>query len=202
MGRIYADYIRQTVRKVGFPAKRSRDGRLEILLGGWSLGGLLSLEVARLLVHDVRVKVTGIVMIDSVYYQPDTKREIGSVGFQTDETGKTKNQILAQRAMTEARRMLSTWDYPTWEGKHAQDRPRVILLRATEPVPTKENEGTSTLDKRREDPQLGWGSYGEDFLEETIDIPGNHFSLAEMPHVVAMSAALKRACERLDLPTR
>jgi thioesterase domain-containing protein len=202
MGRIYTGYIRETVKKVGFPAKRHRDGRFEIFLGGWSLGGLLSLEVARQLAHDPRIKVTGVVMIDSVYDHLNTRREFSAVGFQTDETGKTKNQILVQRAMTEARRMISSWDYPTWEGKFAQERPRTILLRAMERVPTKEEEGPSSIDSFRDDPQLGWGDYMEDFLEDVVDIPGDHFTLAELPNISTTSAALKKACGRLDSPRR
>lgn len=198
MGRIYADYIRETVRKAGFPAKRHRDGRFEILLGGWSLGGLLSLEVARQLVSDTRIKVTGVVMIDSVYYKGAGRLEFSAVGFQTDESGKTRTQVLVQRAMTEARRMISSWDVPTWDGELARHRPRTVLLRATERVPTKEGEGESAVDRFRDDPQLGWGNHMADFLEEAVDVPGNHFSLAEQPHIDAVSAILKKVCERFD----
>lgn len=203
MGRIYADYIRTTVKKREFPTKRSRDGRSEILLGGWSLGGLLSLEVARQLAPDWRIKVVGIVMIDSVYYPgPKTQRELSSVGFQIDETGKTKNQILAQRSMTEARRMVASWEVPVWDGRFAEERPRTILLRATERLETKEDEGPSSLDRLRDDSQLGWGHHQEDFLEDVVDIPGNHFTLAEMPYIDKTSEALKMVCDRLDQPRR
>ncbi|KAL8404294.1 hypothetical protein RB594_009232 [Gaeumannomyces avenae] len=45
---------------------RNAVGRGPIILGGWSLGGLLSLEMARLLAGDRWLRVVGIVMIDSV----------------------------------------------------------------------------------------------------------------------------------------
>lgn len=199
MGRIYAEYVRDVVKKEKFPAKRRPDSRTEIMLGGWSLGGLLSLEVARQLALDPKVKVMGIVMIDSVYdHGANARRKFSAVGFQTEEEGKSKNQILTQRAMAEARRMIALWDIPVWEGSFAEDRPRMVLLRARESVPLKDETGPSMIDTFREDPQLGWGIQGQDFLEDVVDIPGHHFSLAEDPYIKDTSAALKKVCERFD----
>lgn len=201
MGRIYADYVRETVAKEKFPAKRREDGRTEILLGGWSLGGLLSLEVARQLALDPVVKVVAVVMIDSVYnHGANARRKFSVVGFQTEEEGKSKNQILTQRAMAEARRMIAMWEIPTWADNLAEERPRTILLKAKEPVPTRENEGPSMIDTFRDDPQLGWGNHQPGFLEDVVDIAGHHFSLAEDPHIKETSAVLKEVCERFDPP--
>lgn len=55
MARTYAQWIKGVVPQG------------EIILGGWSLGGLISLEVARILAEDSAICVIGIVMIDSVY---------------------------------------------------------------------------------------------------------------------------------------
>lgn len=203
MGRIYADYVRLAVAKPGFPAMKRPDGRKRILLGGWSLGGFLSLEVARQLAFDPAIQVTGIVMIDSPYHRRTggSGATYSSAGFDTDEEGKTPNQILAQRAMTEARRMMPSWWIPRWEEQYAKERPRIILLRAEEPVPVKEDEGESMIDIFRGDPKLGWDEHEDDMLEMVVDIPGNHFTLAELQYVSDTSAALKRVCEHLDEPS-
>ncbi|KND92893.1 hypothetical protein TOPH_02402, partial [Tolypocladium ophioglossoides CBS 100239] len=63
----YAKYIMQTVLQAKFPAKRNSDGSINILLGGWSFGGMLSLEVAKLLADDCVVHIVGILMVDTVY---------------------------------------------------------------------------------------------------------------------------------------
>ncbi|KAM0254574.1 hypothetical protein ACHAQJ_006609 [Trichoderma viride] len=68
MAYMYATWIRETVLEKNFPARRRNlDGSTNIMLGGWSLGGLLSMEVARQLAVDDVVRVVGILMIDSVY---------------------------------------------------------------------------------------------------------------------------------------
>ncbi|KAL6900386.1 Alpha/Beta hydrolase protein [Trichoderma evansii] len=67
MAFLYASWIRKTVQDKDFPAKkRNMDGSTSIFLGGWSLGGLLSMEIARQLAVDDVVRVAGILMIDSV----------------------------------------------------------------------------------------------------------------------------------------
>lgn len=68
MAFLYASWIRKTVQDKDFPAKkRNMDGSTSIFLGGWSLGGLLSMEIARQLAMDDVVRVSGILMIDSVF---------------------------------------------------------------------------------------------------------------------------------------
>ncbi|KOS18181.1 Conidial yellow pigment biosynthesis polyketide synthase [Escovopsis weberi] len=68
MARLYASWVKRTVAARGFPVKRRNgDGTVSVLLGGWSLGGLLSLEVARRLAGDPVVRVVGILMVDSAF---------------------------------------------------------------------------------------------------------------------------------------
>jgi thioesterase domain-containing protein len=68
MAHLYARWIRETVLEKDFPARRKNiDGSTSIMLGGWSLGGLLSMEIARQLAVDNVVRVVGILMVDSIY---------------------------------------------------------------------------------------------------------------------------------------
>ena len=59
MGRLYAKLIRKEVLKPTFPGPRNCDESVDILLGGWSLGGLLSMQVAKELEDDMTVRVMG-----------------------------------------------------------------------------------------------------------------------------------------------
>ncbi|KAJ2976488.1 hypothetical protein NQ176_g4922 [Zarea fungicola] len=54
----YVKRVKATVAAPNFPAKRKGKKPVDILVGGWSLGGMTSLEVARQLAgdEDVRVK--------------------------------------------------------------------------------------------------------------------------------------------------
>lgn len=197
MGRLYAKRIRLAVAQPHFPAKKKADGTVDVLLGGWSLGGLLSLEVARLLADDCVVRVVGILMVDSVCPgRPDDYR--GPVAPpDTSEESKTKNQILAQRCMAEARRMVGEWDVPTWQGRYASKRPRMVLLRATDYIPTRP-PGTSGLDINREDPILGWGCHDDAMFDHVVDVQGHHFDLFDMDRIGSTTAAIRQGLDRLE----
>ncbi|RDA88526.1 hypothetical protein CP532_6620 [Ophiocordyceps camponoti-leonardi (nom. inval.)] len=194
MGRLYAKRIRTTVTRSGFPARRNPDGTVDVLLGGWSLGGLISLEVAKELAGDGIVRVIGILMVDSVFpfCRPDN---VNVAALDTSEENKTKNQILSTRCMAEAHRMVTAWELPA--GKPAE----VVLLRATGHVPT-EGAGINLLDVYREDALLGWGRHDEDMLDAVLDVEGHHFDLFAFERIPATTAAMKKGLDMLDYRTR
>ncbi len=204
MGRLYASWIRDAVRDPDFPAKRrGLHQRVDILLGGWSLGGLLSLEVARQLVDDAEVRVRGIVMIDSVYpggHDPASRARWEARPL--DEEGKSHNQILSGRAMREARRMVGRWTIPTWDGEKSEStadgRPPMVLLRAKESVPEESDSQHRGLDVNRADKMLGWGAYDASLFRDVIDIEGHHFNIFEQERIPDITAALIKALAKLD----
>ncbi|KAL6879867.1 Alpha/Beta hydrolase protein [Trichoderma longibrachiatum] len=236
MGRLYARWIRETVLEDGFPARaRNPDGSVSIMLGGWSLGGLLSLEVARQLADDAAVRVTGILMIDSVYpgkssasaaplLSPPVKRfaepkmrEIkldDDVSSEEDtssdeaptttttttttmDSGLTQNQIRSKRCMAEAVRMIREWRLPEWPGRLYHRRPRVVLLRAKEYVPTKDGRMVG-LDLNREDEMLGWGDYDDEMFCDVMDVEGHHFDIFAFERIDGITRAVKKGLERLE----
>lgn len=197
MGRLYAKHVRETVAQADLAAPRGPDGRANILLGGWSLGGLLSLEVAKVLVDDDQVRVVGILMVDSVYPAPGSRLERDAVALETAEEGKSKSQVLAQRCMAEARRMAAHWQVPLWDGLAMGKRPKIILLRAEEHIPTN-GLGTSTLDWQREDSMLGWGNHDETMFEAVMDVEGHHFDLFEQQRIPMTTAMIRSGLEMLD----
>lgn len=196
MGRLYAGWVRKMVAQRGFPARRNPDGSVDILLGGWSLGGLLSLEVARELEDDYGVRVVGIVMVDSIYPRTPAHDPATIAPYDTSEKEKTKNQILSQRAMAEARRMVDSWQLPVWE-RWTGKRPRTVLLRAKECIPT-DSDGISKLDLYRKDTNLGWSQYDKHMFEEVIDVEGHHFDLFAGARIEDTSKAIQKALDLLD----
>ncbi|PHH90638.1 hypothetical protein CDD83_3043 [Cordyceps sp. RAO-2017] len=197
MGRLYAKRIRNVVSEVDFPGRRNTDGSTDVLLGGWSLGGFLSLEVAKVLADDYAVRVVGILMVDSVY--PIRPQNFGGViaPLDTSEENKSKNQVLSQRCMTEARRMLGGWEVPAWQSRLARKRPKMVLLRATECVPTK-GPGISGLDIYRDDTTLGWEQHDEAMFEAVIDVEGHHFDLFSHERISATTVAIQQGLEALE----
>ncbi|EHK19583.1 uncharacterized protein TRIVIDRAFT_46311 [Trichoderma virens Gv29-8] len=196
MGRIYAKWIRDTVLEKGFPAqRRNHDGTISIMLGGWSLGGLLSMEVARQLADDDVVRVSGILMIDSIY--PGNEEDTSSDEASTDRDGLTQNQILSRRCMAEAVRMVRQWRLPEWPGRLYNRRPRVVLLRAKEYVPTKDGRIVG-LDLNREDDLLGWGDYDEEMFCDVLDVDGHHFDMFAFERIDAMTKSIKKGLDRLE----
>ncbi|KAL2756943.1 hypothetical protein ACRALDRAFT_2052754 [Sodiomyces alcalophilus JCM 7366] len=144
MAETYATMIRRTVRSPSFPkvtasSKKSVSrpqygfpffpARPRILLGGWSLGGMLALQVAWLLEDDPDVEVMGLLLIDSICplraSGTDAALSIDSVqrpGGQPvgrlwdDEEGEPVrvNERLARRAMRAAVEMVRKWEPPAW----------------------------------------------------------------------------------------
>lgn len=197
MARLYAGWIKQTVLKDNFAPKR--EGRLpvEILLGGWSLGGLLSLQISKELAEDTDIHVKGILMIDSVCPTIERRNAVSKVMGSESEEGKSKNQILSSRSLTEARRMVGEWQPPHWEGNIKGQRPRVLLLKAKQNVPI-ENGGMSVLDIDRADTKLGWEQYDKDMIDEVIPIDGHHFNLFENAHIPGITRTIRTALIKLD----
>lgn len=238
MGYLYARWIKETVLEDDFPAQRkNRDGSISIMLGGWSLGGLLSMEVARQLADDDVVRVVGILMIDSVYpgkslaltstpliptSGPPVKRmfsepkvpqitirqikldeesssedDSSSDEASADEDELSQNQLLSKRCMAEAMRMVRQWRIPEWDGRLYDRRPRVVLLRAKDYVPTKEGRVVG-LDLNREDRLLGWGDYDEDMFSDVFEVDGHHFDIFAFDRIDSMSRSIKKGLDRLE----
>ncbi|KAM5356579.1 hypothetical protein ACJ41O_003225 [Fusarium nematophilum] len=199
MARLYCGFIKQAVKEVGFPKRRNADGKARIILGGWSLGGLLSLEMAKQLGSDDTsgVEVIGILMVDSLY--PIKALPSDKVApAETSEEGKTKNQVLSQRAMNDARRMIREWDVPVWEGDSAGQRPLTYLLRAKKAVP-QSGDGTSLVDLTRQERNLGWDAYDKDMFSEVVDVEGHHFDMFSFENIEGISVAMKQALIGLEL---
>lgn len=200
MGRLYAGMIRSLVASSGFPRRRSRSalsgggdggkggsggggaGGVEILLGGWSLGGSLSLEVSK----HLGPMVKGIVMVDTPY----PSRMPGQVHRSLPPLGPspTRSQRLARECITNAPSLLRGWEVPVNEVP-------MVLIRAREKVPVRDGE-ESYVDRCRRDEKLGWGE--DPRLRSVIEVPGHHFDIFEMDKIDGTTVAIGDACLELE----
>lgn len=206
MAALYVAWVRECVAAPGFPAKLPGRKPVDILIGGWSLGGMTSLEVARQLAGDDTIRVKGILMIDSVYpgSGPDERLAVAppetrdAETLAREEVGMSKNQVLSTRAMREARRMITFWKVPTWEGELAGKRPPAILVRAKESL--RAQDWSKSIDLNRQDQQLGWKDYDEKMFLEVIDVDGHHFNMFDHSRIPGITAAIMKALTKLDPP--
>lgn len=185
----------------------------EVILGGWSLGGLLALEMAAQAAAaraagaglGKGIRVVGILMVDSVC---PVVREGGAAprpgvvvphAVQWHEHTRAETREKVTRCFAEAVRMVGEWTLPAWEGKTG-DGPRpppVVMLRAREWVPVP--EGVARVDLHREDRLLGWGGYRKDLIKDIIDIPGHHYNVFDTEdNLDEATEAIIRACSVID----
>lgn len=195
MGRLYADMIRRTCGGLEFPARRNPDGKVNVLIGGWSMGGLLSLEVAKNLTGDSEVMVIGVLMIDSMYTVDPPSVLLESMD--NLDLGKSKNEFLSLQAMKEAVRVIHEWKPPVWSKPQAQLRPRISLVRALSAIPTT-SDRIHFADVYRNDRALGWDRYEKDMFTEVLEVRGDHFEMFNFKNIPEVSLAIKRCFDRLE----
>jgi thioesterase domain-containing protein len=152
----------------------------KVLLGGWSLGGLLALEIAHLLARDEDVAVSGLLLLDTPYPKVHTpegmRRVIGRDDFElpfSSPNASLRRQV--QEVFRSALRMIDEWHPPTWSHKDTLPPP-AILLKATDYV-LDQGEEVAAVDVARQTERLGWDDYDHKFIRMVLSIPGQHFSI-------------------------
>lgn len=207
MAHAYVDILSDIVQRGG-----------RVILGGWSLGGLIALEMAHIIsTHpDISFTVDGIVMIDSIYPKPiiptpgDSKDE--SIALKpapfVPSLGKARPEVRTaiHRSFALSRAMIEAWTLPVWGQKKNSEAaqryslpPPTVLLRAKQAVPMSEPETIAWVDLLRKNPTLGWSLYyGKDGIQQVLDIPGHHYNIFELQHVEETTANLDKACRLLE----
>ena len=192
------------------------------LLGGWSFGGVVAFEAARILMargHGVK----GVVLIDSpppVGHIPLSDSIIRAVTeSQHGEGGSTENgnrgkpgvadavRKLIQRSFRTCADLLGAFNplLETWEGvgNIKGPVPRLALLRCTAgwtPPPEYGEIMENPWLQDRLDRSLataGWEMLTGRSVP-CVDIPGNHFQVFDTANIEAVSDALGRVCLDLD----
>ncbi|OTA75928.1 hypothetical protein M434DRAFT_266372 [Hypoxylon sp. CO27-5] len=207
---------------IGLLAKIMPQGG-DILLGGWSLGGHLALEMAHQIALAARnrgnggstdssgastpaapkFRVLGMIMIDTIF--PKRLAELRGTlpskpRFLTPE--ESKAMVLKEKVnlnMTHARMMVSFWNPPEW--KDGLKVPPTILMRAKEFV--SKDPSKTFVDYVREFRLLGWDEYNEEhgnFIQKVVEVEGHHFSIFELKNLDDVTAKIRDAADELDPP--
>ncbi|RBA09688.1 hypothetical protein FPRO05_05624 [Fusarium proliferatum] len=196
MARFYVDLIVEAVGKNDFPKRYDANGRVQVILGGYSMGGHLSLEMAHQLdSKDANIKVIGILMIDTVYPQKQLNGTVRNTASEESVEEEDRSHILAERAIADANRMIDAWTPPVWNADSAERRPRIILLRAKEAVPL-DRDGTMHLGRKERN--LGWDMYEKDLFFNVADIEGHHFEIFAFRYLDGISDSTKEALDALE----
>ena len=155
---------------------------------GWSLGGLLSLQMSRIFAESDDIVVQGIVMIDT----PNFSGVKGQPSIATKDlpnilsspSPRIRANVLA--SMARSGTLIEGWQLPTWDSKKA---PPTVLIRAADRVPVPvESSLRAFVDLTRELPKLGWENYPALNVTSVLDVQGvHHFNMF----------SLERVCELL-----
>ncbi|KAK2611577.1 hypothetical protein N8I77_004910 [Diaporthe amygdali] len=181
-----------------------------IILGGYSFGGVVAFEMARLLSERGDCLVRGVVLIDSpppLDHLPLARETIqAAMAAKHVHTAKTRppeaarfhEAVSALAVRNNLRRAALLGQYrPRREGV----MPRVVLLRSTEGFKA---PGHALPDNKwlhdRTDVKTSSGAWEElvGAKVKVIDIPGDHFTPFEPGHIDGTSQAIYEACEMLE----
>ncbi|OBT95575.1 hypothetical protein VE01_05919 [Pseudogymnoascus verrucosus] len=167
-----------------------------IYLGGWSLGGLLSVVMANEISKSttpVSFSLAGILLIESPFYSP--KSECPPV--RTVDFSHLPEHI--RNCLSSCMVMLEEWSMPT-TGPEGW-LPPAVLIRSTQRMvagPGESNELPARVDLRRDDKILGWGLIGQEFIIGTLDVESNHYNIFDMNKIEEVTWAINRALQMLD----
>ncbi|KAK2013654.1 thioesterase [Colletotrichum eremochloae] len=175
----------------------------EIVLGGWSFGGVIAVQMAYLLAKSPRgLRVSRIILIDSVYprcSRPEARKEPAKLHHVPALPGiraETREKLMT--ALMRATYLADQWSPPVWPVFQSQasgaagltsndsSPPSAVLIRAKEMVPMLEPLDKCPLDRTRFLPQLGWEDMLEGFVKLVIDTNGNHYSIFDEEHLKAI----------------
>ncbi len=186
MATIYAGLVARAVPSGG------------VILGGWSLGGLLALETAHVLSQaHPEVRVVGLILIDSVCPVPPeggwggAEARLVERRIEWPRQTQPATKACVERCFREAHRMVREWALPPLPP------PPAVLLRSQEAVPVPD-DGLLYVDLYRGDQRLGWDAHCEDMFCEIVDIPGNHYNVFAFGHLEAVRSAITKACETIE----
>jgi thioesterase domain-containing protein len=156
---------------------------------------VISLEIAHLLHEsaDTKLRVKGIVFIDSVYPSPLSlpSESRNSTYFQNiSETNGDPSTLIA-RNIECSKAMLQAWTAPSWKRAQCQSSlsrpPPTILLRARNRGDVSKDDTSYDVDRYRDDRMLGWANYEYNSIKVVFDIDGDHYSVFEPQNVTKIS---------------
>lgn len=87
--------------------------------------------------------------------------------------------------------MLAVWEPPRFDDEGIQ-RPPVVLLRASKPVPLPEEFSyrAHLVDSYRDSRVLGWDQHDEPIVSDVYDIQGHHYNIFHPPNVRSLPSIM------------
>ncbi|KAI1773171.1 hypothetical protein F4818DRAFT_443528 [Hypoxylon cercidicola] len=181
----------------------------DILVGGWSLGGQLGLDIGRALAKDKRsrLRVAGVVMIDTLYPYwgpPGTVHADVPVDLILGSCPPDMKEEIS-RCMQWANEDCPDWVSRNWkdndqlDGIEAEEPPPTVFIHATKYIPrTKSETGAVTMFDHFRHAKNGWDLFPhQNFIVAFWEIPTHHFGLFEKGMVKETSDKVIKACDLL-----
>ncbi|KAI3326731.1 acetyl-CoA synthetase-like protein [Xylariaceae sp. AK1471] len=168
-----------------------------LILGGWSVGGLIAFEMAKVFAENGRFPVLGVIMIDTFYPSAGNDRiSQDPAAIQWGEATTEESKQKAQKSMANCSLFAQQWGQNSLKRDDTSAKlPPVVLLRANEnhdvAVPAK-------AEPSQGDHMLGWEHYQHDFFSQVLTVPGNHYSLFNYQNLDDLTESLFQACEILE----
>ncbi|KAG8631792.1 hypothetical protein KVT40_000932 [Elsinoe batatas] len=171
----------------------------QILLGGWSLGGMIALQMAHLLATtpDSKLQVKGLLFIDTPcprYPAPKGKTVASSPPSFASTTSQAMRDKIT-KCMDNSRALIADWSLPAFRDTKP---PPAVLLKSKEWVFPPETQQVARVDFVRDEPDLGWDRWNMGFIRETWEVEGDHYGAFKFEHLEDVSEKVKRACDLLD----
>jgi len=176
------------------------DDEPEVMLGGWSFGGVLAFEIARQLRRSGK-SVKGVILLDSpcpIDHEPlpDAIIEHISGGIQNGSASMSKVRNCVAAQFQRNARLLQKYN-PT---STAQDF-ECIMLKSRDTFDSEKYYGLkySWLDDEefRNQSIQAWEALTRQSIP-TLEVQGNHFNMFSAENIMSVSSQLKKACELLD----
>ncbi|EPE08631.1 thioesterase domain containing protein [Ophiostoma piceae UAMH 11346] len=169
-----------------------------VILGGWSLGGVLAIETATVLAQSYpRIEVLGLVLIDSVCPVPPRDGWAGAEArlvkrhIEWPATTAPATKVSVEWCFGEAFRTVREWQLPI------ASLPPAVLIRCQEPVPVPD-DGLLYVDLNRRDRHLGWDNYRPRMFCQVLDVSGNHYNVFAFDRLEEVTDLVKTACRTIE----
>ncbi|KAF2468735.1 alpha/beta-hydrolase [Lindgomyces ingoldianus] len=186
-----------------------------IILGGWSIGGLISLEMSHILSKVPNITVVGVVMIESLFpgllNSQNITVEVQDLCFRSKMSVYERKRVA--KLIFEATRVAKSYESAIWTpeiSRHddlnhckiasdsaalrtadANPPSPLVLVKASDPVPSRQGTVIPTL--------LGWDQLGDRWITAVYTVQGHHFSIFEEENVGYLTIILREACIILEM---
>lgn len=162
----------------------------KIILGGWSFGGLLALEVVNAITLDKSAgfKVIGLILIDSGHALATDAKSTSLETFQNlledDLPRHAPKTVLT--SMDPSMKKIAEWKLSRWP--QGLDKPPAVLIRAAEGLNINCNPPSD----------FGWRFCEHNVVDSVQIVPRDHFSIFENGNVEILSIRLRDLCKHFD----